>query len=418
MLKLKKFGFSVYFLMLLALILTGLAHMSPVTAQSATTITTAAELENLLSQPIHNARIYLQPGDYDLRTKAGLDSTCGNCEDPAQIVPMTYGLWISGKNLLITSDPDNPATIHTNAGYGIYFYDCQDCTIEHLTITGGERDSSSNATDAAIVVKNSTVTIRHNRIFNNIGNPATVQKTVVGIMGIAGREKALINIFDNEILRNSWDGIALFRGASANIANNLIDGIDKAVGDNIAGGRGVALGVTWNADANIQDNVIKRYWKGIGLFVDATAVVERNIVEDMVTWGIALWDAGKGKPVGHINNNIIYNTGACGVSITRELPGQFPGQFRHNAIVRTGQNPRYDDPDYYCYQCALAEHAVPANFSINDNLFFGNRRAQTELPDYDMDETAFQTALPALCTKFGSTAIHRHSDFIQQFCED
>ena len=84
-------------------------------------------------------------------------------------------------------------------------------------------------------------------------------------------------------------------------AINVIDGVDKAGGKARGGGRGVAIGVTWNASAEIRRNRVTRYWKGIGLFVDARGTVEENVVEEMLTWGIAFWDAGRGKPVGKSN---------------------------------------------------------------------------------------------------------------------
>jgi hypothetical protein len=131
--------------------------------------------------------------------------------------------------------------------------------------------------------------------------------------------------------------------------------------------------------------------------VDAGAYVERNIVEEILTWGIAYWDADKGKPWATIDGNVVYDTGACGVSIAREAPfdsSRAPGGFFGNVVVKTGQNPKYDDPEYYCYQCALAVHAAPEGFVIRDNLFFGNRRATADLPDYDVSEEEFARRLP------------------------
>ncbi len=207
-------------------------------------------------------------------------------------------------------------------------------------------------------------------------------------MGICGRESSYLEIKDNEIIRNSWDGIALYRDSEAIIEGNIIDGIDKAGGKIPGGGRGVAIGVTWNAKAKITDNYIARYWKGIGLFVDAIGIVQNNIIEDMSTWGISIWDAGKGKPQGYISNNIIYDTGAMGVAITSSTE-ENPGFFKDNIIVQTAQNSTYDSPDYYGFQCALALHSAPAEFVIENNLFYNNRRAADDLPDNDVSEEEF-----------------------------
>ena len=45
--------------------------------------------------------------------------------------------------------------------------DIREGIIENLSVTGGIRDPDGNATDAAIVVKSSAVTIRNNHIYGN-----------------------------------------------------------------------------------------------------------------------------------------------------------------------------------------------------------------------------------------------------------
>ncbi|HXG00659.1 MAG TPA: right-handed parallel beta-helix repeat-containing protein, partial [Bacteroidota bacterium] len=240
--------------------------------------------------------------------------------------------------------------------------------------------------------------------------------TIVGIMGICGRENSRLIISGNRIIRNSWDGIALYRQAEAIIEDNVVDGVDKARGERIGGGRGVGIGVTWNGKATIRRNLVTRYWKGIGIFVDANATVQENIVEDILTWGIAYWDADKGMPVGVIERNVIYRTGACGASITRTREGDSPGRFVGNIIVETAQNPKYDSPDYYCYQCALALHAVPKGFVIEGNLFYNNRRATPDLPDDDMPLNAFSDAVKERCKGLAAHASLRDSMFLSTFC--
>jgi hypothetical protein len=203
-----------------------------------------------------------------------------------------------------------------------------------------------------------------------------VGKNTVGIMGICGREGADLLIEQCEILRNSWDGIALYRDARATITRNLIDGIDAA-GVEAGGGRGVAVGVTWNGAATIDRNILRHYWKGIGVFVDADVVAEGNIVENMRTWGINIWDADKGRPLASITRNVVYDCGACGIAVMRKAPyakDEPKGRVSDNIVVHTGQNSKYDSPDYYCYQCPLALHAVPEGFSIRGNTYYDNRR--------------------------------------------
>ena len=380
-------------------------------------VTSVIGLQAVLSGKVDSLEIYLQPGDYYLSPTSITDSTCGNCEEPNQFVPATAGLEISGSYVRITGPENRSAVIHTNAGYGIYFNHCKRGIIENLSVTGGIRDPDGNATDAAIVVKNSAVTIRNNYIYGNIGDSAIVVKNIIGVMGICGRENSDLTITDNEIIGNSWDGIALYRDATATIIGNLIDGVDKASSKVAGGGRGVAVGITWNARATIDGNLVKRYWKGIGIFVDANVTARNNIIEDILTWGIAYWDAERGKPVGIIENNIIYSTGACGVSITRSQPGQNPGHLVGNVIVRTAQNPKYDAPDYYCNQCALSISSKPDNFRIDDNQFFNNRRATETLPDYDLSESEFKKYAEDLRNRLLNSALFQQSDFVKFLAE-
>ena len=380
-------------------------------------VTSVVGLQAVLSGKVDSLEIYLQPGDYYLSPTSITDSTCGNCEEPNQFVPATAGLEISGSYVRITGPENRSAVIHTNAGYGIYFNHCKTGIIENLSVTGGIRDPDGNATDAAIVVKNSAVTIRNNYIYGNIGDSAIVVKNIIGVMGICGRENSDLTITDNEIIGNSWDGIALYRDATATIIGNLIDGVDKASSKVAGGGRGVAVGITWNARATIDGNLVKRYWKGIGIFVNANVTARNNIIEDILTWGIAYWDAERGKPVGIIENNIIYSTGACGVSITRSQPGPNPGHLIGNVIVRTAQNPKYDAPDYYCNQCALSISSKPDNFRIDDNLFFNNRRATETLPDYDLSESEFKKYAEDLRNRLLNSALFQQSDFVKFLAE-
>lgn len=385
-------------------------------AQTVRTVASAEALRELLAQPHDSMEIKLMPGSYHLIPTSHVESTCGNCVDSATSVRYTRGLRVSGRGVRIVGPPDRSAVIVTHSGYGILVEDCIDCSIENLTITGGERDTSAAATDAAIVVRRSSVTIRSNRITGNIGDSARVARTVVGIMAICGREGSDMLIEGNELMRNSWDAIALYRSAHAVIRGNVIDGVDAAAGGRIAGGRGVAIGITWNAVATVEENLIRRYWKGIGVFLDASAIIRRNVVEDILTWGISYWDGGKGAPRADMTDNVVFMTGACGISIARTTPGDNPGRLERNVIVRTAQNPTYDSADYYCAQCALALHAVPVGFRINDNLFFDNRRADSSLPQFNVSDEVFLPAIRQWCKPLSVLPALSRSDFIRRFC--
>lgn len=313
-------------------------------------------------------------GTYVLEASPYTDPSCGNCENPDEQVPATLGLRLTGRDVTLRGVHRDSVVIDTRAGYGILVEDCENCRISGLTITGGTRDDDGRATSAAVVVRRSTVIIEDCIIRDNIGDSATVARTVVGVIGIAGREGADITVRNCEIRRNSWDGIALYRGARAHIADNVIDGVDKASGARIGGGRGVGIGLTWDAHATIERNRVTRYWKGIGTFVNAQADIRENVVEDVLTWGIALWAPANGRATARIGGNIVYRTGACGVMIDRASTEGAPGALVGNVVARTGQNERYDSGEPYCWQRPIARHNVPAGFDERANLLFDNRQ--------------------------------------------
>jgi hypothetical protein len=334
----------------------------------------------------------LMPGIYDLTPEAYVEPTCGNCETESTQVVATVGLRVTGENLHIQGPREGAgaAVIRTHAGYGILFEDCEGCALSNVTVTGGERDTSALATDAAVIAKRSSLRMVGCTIRDNIGDSTTVAKTVVGIIGVAGREGSILNLRGNRIIRNSWDGIALYRGAQADIEANVIDGVDLARGTDVGGGRGVGIGVTWNAYATIRGNLVRRYWKGIGAFVDAQVTVEENIVEHVATWGYTLWDAGTGRPSGVFQRNVAYDTGACGASIVRgsSLPPP-PGRFVQNVLIQTGQDPRYDSGEPYCQQVPVAEETVPDNFTVAGNILFANRYPERGARSRDLEQPAF-----------------------------
>lgn len=338
-------------------------------------------------------RFMLEPGEYRLRPERYTDESCGNCKDERTTVPGSVGLSVQGMGIVLEGGGSRPedVVIHTNAGYGILFQDCRNCVIRNVKITGGVRDADSRATSGAIVAKRSSVTVEDCVIEDNVGDASVIGRTVVGIIGVVGRRGADLTIRRNRITRNSWDGIALYRGAIARIEENVIDGVDRAAGRTAGGGRGVGIGVTWDSKAVIRHNLIRRYWKGIGVFVDADCDVVENVVEEMLTWGISYWDAGHGKPSARIERNIVFDTGACGISIARQDEGDPPpGRCRDNLLLRTGQNPKYDNPELYCRQMPVAIGARPDRFDLGGNIFFENRRPGAFLLNDDLTETEFR----------------------------
>lgn len=360
-------------------------------------IAPGSSLAELIERAATPTRFVLAAGTYELTGRPYRDPSCANCQDPAAGAEATLGLRVSGRGIEIVGPAQGKATIVTNAGYGILIESCDSCVVDGLAITGGRRDADGNASDAAIVVRNSTVTIRNSVIHDNIGDADVVRKTIVGIIGIAGREGADLVIERNRILRNSWDGIALYRGARAVVRDNVVDGVDKARGDQVGGGRGVGIGMTWDARGEIERNLVTRYWKGIGAFVASRARIRGNIVEDVITWGISLWDAEQGDAAARIEGNVVYRVGACGASITRRAACE--GDLcatTGNAFLLTGLNPKYDPPDYYCRQEALARESVPEGYEISDNVFFLNREEGGRPGHEDVPREEFLRAIAPL----------------------
>lgn len=191
-------------------------------------INSSEELQSFFKSSIDSAIVILAPGIYDLQPIQIIDSTCGNCQNPDTLINATAGLVLRGKSIKLIGDENYKTIIKTNSGYGIYVLNSGSVELKNLVITGGERDTSGMATDAAIVIKNSRAVIENNIIKDNIGDSSQVVRNVVGIMGICGRENSQLVIRNNKIIRNSWDGITLYRDSEAIIEDNIVDGVDKA----------------------------------------------------------------------------------------------------------------------------------------------------------------------------------------------
>jgi len=332
------------------------------------------------------ARVALEDGDYRLRPAAFVDPTCGNCQDPDEPVPATVGLHVRGDGIELVGSAASAVALHTSAGYGVLFDGCRECRLSGITVTGGTRDPDGRATDAAVVVRDGSVIVEDCVIRDNLGDSATVHTVVAGVAGVVVRERGRATVRRCRIERNSWDGIAAYRGGELTAEDNVIDGVDAARGSQMGGGRGVGIGLTWDARAMVRRNLVTRYWKGIGIFVDARADVEQNVVEDVLTWGIAYWGPDGGRPIARIRDNLIFQTGACGVIVERaDVDAPTPGELVGNVLIRTGTDTRYDSGEPYCTQRPIARHAVPGGFRVEKNLVHQARQpgdAPTE-PEVD-----------------------------------
>jgi hypothetical protein len=380
-----------------------------------------SRLQRLVESLEGPAVVRLAPGDYHLVAVDFVDDSCANCAElPERPVEATRGLLVSGRGLRLVGPEEGEAVLHSHAGYGVLFDRCEDCSLEGLTITAGQRDWEPNASNAAVVVKRSSVVIRGCTLRDNLGDEERVKRTVVGIIGVAGREGSDFVVEGCRIVRNSWDGVALYRGAKAIIRGNVIDGVDAVRGRpraSASGGRGVGIGITWDARAVVEGNLVRRYWKGIGVFVDGRAELRRNVVEDVLTWGLSLWDAGQGRPGLVAASNVVHRAGACGASLQRSEPleeGE-AGLFVGNVLVLTGLDPAYDSPTSYCRQTALDEAAVPEGFRVEGNLFHANREPDGSGAGRDAKLAAFRGALAPLLEELRTEAALEGSDFLRDW---
>jgi hypothetical protein len=83
----------------------------------------------------------------------------------------------------------------------------------------------------------------------------------------------------------------------------------------------------------------------------------------------------------------------------------------HNILVQTGQDPRYDSGEPYCFQEPVARHAVPPDFAIAENLLYGNRTADDLPAPGDLTAEMFHTRLTTLVGRFGAWPMLKESDF-------
>jgi hypothetical protein len=309
-------------------------------------------LQDCITRADDGDTIVLEEGVYEAVPTAFTDSLCGNCQEHATPVEATAGFVIRGKGLVIIGRGPGKTVLKTNAGYGIFFDGSITSVLKNVTITGGRRDPDGMATDAAVVARRSRVTVVGCDISHNTSRIDTV---VVGIGGVFGREGAELFISGNDIRNNGWDGIALYRGATAHISDNVI-----------TEGRGAGIGITWDAVAVVYRNRISGYWKGIGTFGDSRAVVRGNAVFDNLGWGII----ATGTSFLDASNNVVYHNGNCGVAVWSETCSV---RFTNNIVALNGWREEWVCPCVGVWVNGVNEST---EFSYND--VWGNKAGEYE----------------------------------------
>jgi hypothetical protein len=313
-------------------------------------------LQHAFDQAEDGDTIFILPGTYEATPKGYIEELCGNCQEHQTKVNATRGFLIQNKGLYLIGSGKDITILITNAGYGVLFENSRNSSITHLKITGGKRDPDGNATDAGIVAKFSTVTVKDVEISDNTHR---IDSVVVGVGGIFGRENSEIFILNNLIQNNGWDGVALYRGATAYITDNVI-----------CDGRGAGIGITWDATATVYRNRISGYWKGIGTFGDSRAVVRNNLVHENLGWGII----ATGTSYMDASNNIITHNGNCGFAV---WSAECKGVCTNNIITENGWR-----KEWVCPCVGIWATDINPNFSITYNDVWNNNAGNyKDLPD-------------------------------------
>lgn len=299
----------------------------------------------------------LAVGTFEAAPVTFIDSLCGNCQEPKTRHQASYGFRIKDKSLWIVGAGPDKTTLVTKAGYGVFFDNCVEGAIRGVSITGGIRDTSGLATDAGIVVRNSRITVENCWIRDNTQYPESL---IVGIGGVMGREGAELYVINNKITNNTWDGVALYRGATATIADNIIHQ-----------GRGAGVGITWDATATVLRNQVSQFWKGIGSFGATRVICKNNVVYHCLGWGII----ATGTSYMDCANNLIFRNGNCGFGLWGP---DVHGRLTNNVIVLNGWR-----DEWVCPRVGVWNLGHPLLAPMSHNVLWDNVQGDwRDMPDY------------------------------------
>lgn len=287
---------------------------------------------------------------FDAKPIAFTDQLCGNCLDPKAGAKASYGFIVKDKALTIVGQSRQTSKLVTVAGYGVYFENSPGSLLKNLTITGGKRDADGNATDAGVVVRNSKLRIESVDIRDNTNR---IDSVVVGIGGVHSREGAEVVIADCNIINNTWDGVALYRGAIVTVTDCVIKD-----------GRGAGIGVTWDGTCVAYRNEVTGFWKGIGSFGTSTVIARNNLVHDNLGWGII----ATGASTMEASNNVVYHNGNCGIA---PWSTEARGRFINNIIAENGWRDQW-----VCPCVGVWNYGDWAKWRFNNNIVWHNKAGE------------------------------------------
>lgn len=300
-------------------------------------VAAGADLQQAIDEAPDGAILQLEAGRYSATARAFDEQTCANCDDAdfRQAIGATVGFEVRGKSVHIEGPAE--AVIVTNAGYGMHFVNAGTSSVRGVTITGGVRDADGRATNAAIVVRGTTLEVREVHIVDNDDLYSGPEPDpVVGVSGIVVREGGDVTVVNTEILDTSWDGVAVYRGdpeVDGDSPRLTIE--DSRIGctrDCVSkSGRGVGIGVTWDGVARIVRTEVFGFWKGVGAFGTTKVELYNSIVRNQHGWGVVA--TGQSEMIAH--NNVIIRNGTTGLAAWDPAAR---GEFVNNAIAFNGWN--------------------------------------------------------------------------------
>lgn len=321
---------------------------------SVLTIERGSDLQAVINHASDGDTLRLGAKTFEARPTKFVETLCGNCTETVTDVAASYGFIIKDKGLVVIGMGADQTKLVTNAGYGFYLDNADGTVISDLTITGGIRTGDGNATDAGIVVRRSRVTIERVDVRDN-DNRSDDSTVVVGIGGIFGREGAEMTIRNCNIVNGGWDGITLYRGATAYVSDCLIKD-----------GRGAGIGVTWDAYCVAVRNEVTGFWKGIGSFGTSTLIAANNLVHDNLGWGMV----GTGQSTLEATNNVIHHNGNCGVA---PWSTESHGRFVNNIITDNGWRDQW-----VCPCVGVWNYGDWAKWVFRNNIVWGNATGEYE----------------------------------------
>ena len=292
---------------------------------------TSAEPYRDLQKAIDNALsgdlIFIRAGRYVATPTEFIDPTCGNCppEEFWQDIYGTYGFRIAGKSLTLMGESRKNTVLVTNAGYGVLFEDAGESRLENMRYRrpprlGQPRDErrgrhpldDSHRPQHQHPEQHEPLAGRGRRSGRRHRRPLRPRRMVIDASNVL-------------IYNNGWDGVALYRGDPAIPDSGARATITKS---EINRGRGVGIGVTWDAQADIKNTRVTRYWKGVGSFGASRVSLRNSIVDWQEIWGVI----ADGTSHLTATNNVIAFQGRSGLS-----------QWSPNATVNFTNNIVYDN---------------------------------------------------------------------------